>query len=127
VLTQAAVSRFCEGGAYEDHIRRVHRAYRPRMRALLDGLSDHMPKRNVSWTEPQGGYTLLLRVQPSRKMTEEQAMERFVDAGVLPAPGSLYFATPPRGLCFRLCIANVSPEKIAEGCRRLGKALQGIV
>jgi DNA-binding transcriptional MocR family regulator len=127
VLTQAAVSRFCEGGAYEEHIRRVHRAYRPRMRALLDGLSDHMPKRNVTWTKPEGGYTLLVRARPKRRITEEQAMEELRAAGVLPSPGSLYFVAPPRDLCLRLSIANVSPEKIAEGCRRLGKVLGGIV
>ncbi len=127
VLTQAAVSRFCDSGAYEEHIRRVHRTYRPRMRTLLDSLDDHMPKRGVTWTRPQGGYTLLVRVRSRRQVNEEAAMERIHAAGVLVSPGSFYFPNPPKDLCFRLSLANLSPDKIQEGCRRLGKVLKGFV
>jgi DNA-binding transcriptional MocR family regulator len=127
VLTQAAVSRFCNSGAFEEHVRRVHRAYRPRMRALLDGLDDHMPKKGVIWTRPQGGYALFMHVHPKRKVSEEEAMESIRAAGVLVSPGSLYFPSPPKQLCFRLSIANLSTEKVAEGCVRLGKALKGLV
>jgi DNA-binding transcriptional MocR family regulator len=127
VLTQAAVSRFCDSGAYEEHIRRVHRAYRPRMRALLDGLDDHMPKHGVTWTRPQGGYTLLVRVKPRRAISEDDALEQARVAGVFVSPGSVYFPSPPEELCFRLSLANLSQEKIQEGCRRLGKAFKGWV
>jgi len=127
VLTQAAVSRFCDGGAYEEHIRRVHRAYRPRMRALLDGLEDHMPKTRVTWSKPQGGYTLMVRCRLRRKLGEEAALERLRAAGVLVSPGSHYFVTAPEHFCFRLSLANLSEQKIREGCRRLGKALSGLV
>jgi DNA-binding transcriptional MocR family regulator len=127
VLTQAAVSHFCDSGAYEEHIRRVHRSYRPRMRALLDGLGAEMPKRAVTWTHPEGGYTLLARVRPRRKLNEENAMEQIRAAGVLVSPGSFYFPSPPKDLGFRLSLANVSPEKIQEGCHRLGRVLKGWV
>ena len=127
VLTQAAVTRFCESGAYEEHIRRVHRAYRPRMRALLDGLAEHLPDRRVHFTKPQGGYTLLLTIRPRRKLSEERALAVFQSAGVLLSPGSLYFPSPPKSLCFRLSLANLSVEKIQEGCRRLGRASKEII
>jgi DNA-binding transcriptional MocR family regulator len=126
MLTHAAVSRFCESGAYEEHVRRVHRTYRPCMRALLDGLDRHMP-RGVAWSKPQGGYTLMLRVSPRRKLSEDTAMDRLCKAGVLVSPGSFYFAGAPPDLCFRLSIANLLPEKIEEGCRRMGKAIKGWV
>lgn len=125
VLTQAAVSRFCDGGAYEEHVRRVHRACRPRMRALLDGLEAHMPE-GVRWTKPQGGYTLLVEVAARRGVSEDAVMAGLRAAGVLVSPGSSYFARPPRTPCFRLSIANLSPDKIEEGCRRLGKGLKGL-
>ena len=126
-LTQAAVARFCDSGAYEEHIRRVHRAYRPRMRALLDSLSEHLPPRGVHYTKPQGGYTLLLTVRSKRRITEDAVMERLQEAGVLLSPGSLYFPTPPKEICFRVSLANVSVEKIQEGCRRIGKALKELI
>jgi DNA-binding transcriptional MocR family regulator len=127
LLTQAAVSRFCAGGAYQEHIRRVHRTYRPRMRALLDGLEDHMPKTRVGWSKPQGGYTLMVRCSLRRKMSEDSAVEHVRAAGVLVSPGSFHFVTPPADFCFRLSIANLSEAKINEGCRRLGKALARLV
>jgi GntR family transcriptional regulator/MocR family aminotransferase len=127
MLTQAALSHFCQTGAYEEHVRRVHRAYRPRMRALLDGLEAHLPKTGVSWSKPQGGYTLMVGVRGRRKIAEAEAMERLLDAGVVVSPGSLFFPTPPDHFCFRLSLSNVPPSKIEEGCRRLGKALAEMV
>jgi DNA-binding transcriptional MocR family regulator len=127
MLTQAALSHFCQSGAYEEHVRRVHRAYRPRMRALLDGLDHHLPKTGVTWSKPQGGYTLMVQVRGRRKTTEAEAMERLRTAGVVVSPGSLFFPTPPEHFCFRLSLSNVPPTKIEEGCRRLGKAVAGLV
>jgi CubicO group peptidase (beta-lactamase class C family) len=48
-------------------------------------------------------------------------------AGVLVSPGSFYFSKAPKDFCFRLSLANVSPDKIHEGCRRLGNVLKGWV
>ncbi len=127
LLTQAAISHFCQSGAYEEHVRRVHRAYRPRMRALLDGLERHMPKTGVTWSKPQGGYTLLVQARGRRKTSETEAMERLRAAGVLVSPGSQFFPKPPEALCFRLSLSNVPPSRIDEGCRRLGKALSGLL
>jgi DNA-binding transcriptional MocR family regulator len=126
-LTQAAVARFCDSGAYEEHIRRVHRAYRPRMRSLLDGLATHLPKQRVDFSKPQGGYTLMVRTHSRRHVDEEHAFEIIRKAGVLVSPGSLYFTTPPAEFCFRLSLANLNEQKIEEGSRRLGRALTALV
>jgi DNA-binding transcriptional MocR family regulator len=126
IPSQAAIAHFCTSGAYEEHIRRVHRAYRPRMRALLDGLATHLPRRGVAWTKPQGGYTLLLRVHPRRRMDEASALHVMRKAGVWVSAGSLFFSAPTPDLCFRLSVANLSVHKIDEGCRRLGRALREI-
>jgi DNA-binding transcriptional MocR family regulator len=91
VLTQAAVSRFCDSGSYEEHIRRVHRAYRPRMRALLDGLTTHMPKGRASWSKPRGGYTLFVETRSRRQRGEDDAISHLCSAGVLVSPGSFCF------------------------------------
>lgn len=127
LLTQAAVARYCESGAYEEHIRRVHRTYRPRMRALLDGLGECLPKGRASFSKPQGGYTLLLRLASRKRLLEARVLERLRDAGVLLSPGSLYFPSPPAQSCFRLSVANLSVDKIREGCRRIGRTLKGLV
>jgi DNA-binding transcriptional MocR family regulator len=124
VLTQAAVSRFCDQGSYEELIRRVHKVYRGRMQTLLRSLKECMPA-GVTWGEPAGGYTLLLRVRSTAN--EERVLTDVRKAGVLLSPGSLYFSGRPNSLCFRLSIPNLTEELIEEGCRRLGRALGRVV
>lgn len=124
VLTQAAVSRFCDQGSYEEHIRRVHKTYRGRMQTLLRSLKTHMPA-GVTWSDPAGGYILLLRVRS--KAAEERVLADMRKAGVLLSPGSIYFSGQPDDLCFRLCIANRTEAEIEKGCRRLGRVLGRVV
>lgn len=124
-LTQAAVHRFCEAGLYEAHVRRVHRAYRRRMSALLSGLAERMPSRGVEWTKPQGGYTLWLRVtDPRLRGAEEPLHARLLAAGVKLSPGSPFFSQAPAEPHFRICVTSLSEAEISEGCRRLGRVLR---
>lgn len=120
-VVQAAVARFCSSGRYEAHLRRVHKVYRRRMQAMLAGLRENMPP-GVEWTEPVGGYTLWLRVRNSA-VDERTLTARIAQAGVSVTPGSLSFANPPREPHFRLSISCAGEQEIAEGCRRLGRAL----
>lgn len=120
-LGQAALARFCATGQYEAHLRRLHRAYRTRMHAMLRSLATHAPA-GVEWTRPTGGYTLWVRV-PALAMSEEELIAHLWRHGLAVAPGNSFFATPQPSPAFRLSIANLSVPRIAEGCRRLGVAL----
>ena len=104
-VTQAAVARFCEDGRYEQHLRRVHGAYRARMTAMLRGLKQHLPERGVAWTQPAGGYTLWVKTgQASRgrgRASEVPGPPRRRRRGREPLlPGR------PEGLCLRLSVSN---------------------
>jgi DNA-binding transcriptional MocR family regulator len=87
----------------------------------LQSLKAYLPASGVEWTEPTGGYTLLLRMR--RPLPEAKLVEQLRHAGVLVSPGSLYFAKPTDFPSFRLSIANLTEERIQEGCRRLGRVL----
>jgi DNA-binding transcriptional MocR family regulator len=121
-LGQVAMHRFYVNGHYEKHVRRTHRAYRKRMQAMLKGLRRHLPCDGVEWTEPVGGYTLWVHCKGLR-MSETVFQERLIERGVAVSPGSAYFATPPRGVYFRLSCANLREPEIEEGTRRLGTAI----
>lgn len=124
-LAQAAVHRFFETGLYEAHVRRVHRAYRRRMAAVVAGLADRLPSSGVEWTRPRGGYTLWIRVTAPRLAGREQQLhDAILAAGVKLSPGSHFFTRPPAEPHFRLSIASLGEAEIAEGCRRLGRALR---
>lgn len=121
-LAQAAVSRFVAGGGYEAYLRRAHRTYRRRLRALLDGLERHLPP-GCEWTRPEGGYTLWLRL-PTAGGDETTQLARIARAGVRVAPGSRFCLRAPARPSVRLSIACVEEGLIDEGCRRLGLALR---
>src|SRR5680860_787522 len=55
---QAAVYEFCAQGHYDLHIRRMNRIFRKRMQAALTALDRHVPKENIKWTVPSGGYLI---------------------------------------------------------------------
>ncbi len=125
-LAQAAVHRFFATGAYEAHLRQVHKIYRRRMQAMIDGLREHLPKHGVTWTEPQGGYTLWLEVNET-KLGEQALHDRLLAAGVKLSSGRLYYTQAPRHPCFRVSIACLPAEEIREGCRRIGRVLRAAV
>lgn len=119
-LAQATAARFCAGGEFEKYLRRVHRIYRKRMRALLEGLDREMPE-GVVWTRPRGGYMVWLTLPPG--LGEDEMAVRLAEAGVKVSFGRRYFGeTPARGH-IRLSIACVNEAEIRTGCRRLGAAL----
>lgn len=120
-LGQAALARFIATGGYEAHLRRLHRAYRSRMQAMLRGLSAHLPA-NAEWTRPAGGYTMWVQL-PGLRLPEAELVALLRRHGVAVAAGQSFFSTPRRWPSFRLSIANLHEPEIAEGCRRLGAAL----
>ncbi len=126
-LSQAALARFCDEGSYEEHVRRVHKAYRRKMLAMLRGLKQHLPARGVEWTQPAGGYTLWVRVKTKPPMDDLRLWKHLRGEGVIVTPGSLFFPGRPDGTCFRLSVSGPREEEIDEGCRRLGRALARVV
>ncbi len=120
---QAALARFCRQGSFESHVRRVHTAYRRRMSTLLRALRHHLSWPGVSWTEPQGGYTVLVTVEGS-DLCEQELVQRIADHGVAVAPGSWFHAEPPPTLSFRLSISRLDEASIQEMAARLGRALR---
>ncbi len=120
-LVQAAVAKFCTSGEFEAYLRRIHRVYRRRMQALLQGLKRHMP-HGVQWTRPSGGYTAWVTLKDSG-MAESELLERIMREGVKIGPGHRHFANCPATTHFRLSIACVAEKQIEIGCRLLGRAL----
>jgi len=95
------------------------------MSTLVSGLAERMPSRGVEWTKPQGGYTLWLRVtDPRLQGAEQQLHARLLAAGVKLSPGSPFFSQAPPEPHFRISVTSLTETEIAEGCRRLGRAIE---
>ncbi len=122
---QCVMNHFCRAGAYDLHLRRLHRTYRKRLTAALGAMDEHFPK-SVTWTKPMGGYTLWVRMPAA--MTKRRLAEHLAKFGVRVAFGGLFFpeAGASESEYFRLSIGKLNEDEIRGGMSRLGKALKAL-
>jgi DNA-binding transcriptional MocR family regulator len=120
-LLQAAVHRFCERRLLERHLTRVTAEYARRRTLLLAALRRRMPE-GVTWTEPHGGFSLMLTLPAGLDAAALQpaAAER----GVAFTPGPAFFLDGGGERTLRLAFSSVPAARIDEGVRRLAEAIK---
>lgn len=123
-LLQHALAEFLERGLLRAHIDRVTSAYRERRDALAGALAESLPE-GVTFRRPERGVVLWLSLPP--ELDPEIAYEAARLEGVLVSPGSVYNALAPSHGGLRLTYCGESPERLAEGGRRLGRALDRVM
>jgi len=120
-LLQAAVHRFCERRLLDRHITRVTAEYARRRAALLAALRRRMPE-GVTWTEPQGGFALLLTLPAG--LTAPALLPAALERGVAFTPGGAFFLDGGGERTLRLAFSSVAAGRIDEGVRRLAEAIK---
>jgi 2-aminoadipate transaminase len=121
-LIQAAIYHFCRRSLLDRHMERMRLEYRRRRDALLSALSEHAPA-GVTWTRPQGGFSLLVTLPQgleAHSLLPEAARE-----GVLYTPGIFFYADGGGGQQLRLSFSDTPVERIAEGVKRLMQVIGG--
>ena len=111
-------------GYLKAHLRRTVEEYRARRDALVEVLSSGLPK-SVQWTPPSHGVVLWLLL-PSW-MDPAQVLREAEREGVLVTPGVLYSASGHNRRGLRLTYCGESTDRIAEGGRRLCRAIQRVM
>ena len=119
-LIQAAVHRFCERRLLDRHVTRIVAEYRRRRDALLESLRRHMPD-DVRWTEPRGGFSLLLTLPPG--CDAALLLPRALRRGVGFTPGARFFLDGSGEGTARLSFSSVPLRRIDDGVRRLAEAI----
>jgi DNA-binding transcriptional MocR family regulator len=61
VLPQLTIARFLESGGYDQHLRKIRRAYAQKMSALAQAVATHFPE-GTRVTEPEGGFVLWVQL-----------------------------------------------------------------
>jgi DNA-binding transcriptional MocR family regulator len=120
-LIQAAIYHFCRRRLLDRHMERMRLEYRHRRDTLLEALQRWCPAP-VTWTYPQGGFSLLVTL-PSGLDTQSLLPEA-ASAGVLYTPGTLFYADGRGHNQLRLSFSDVPAERIAEGVQRLSSVMQ---
>jgi len=124
-ILQAAVREFCENGAFERHIARMHRVYRKRMAAALQSLRRHIKPEWAEWNEPAGGYLIWLTLKPGPSPDLDWNAV-LAPHGVLAFPGYLFYPSISPAPHLRLSISTLDETEIEEGLERLARALRNI-
>jgi GntR family transcriptional regulator/MocR family aminotransferase len=119
-LIQAAVHRFCERRLLDRHIVRIAREYDRRRMALLAALARHMPE-GVTWTEPRGGFSLLLTLPAD--CDAGALLPRALRRGTSFTPGGRFFLDGSGERTLRLSFSSVPARRIEDGVRRLAEAI----
>jgi DNA-binding transcriptional MocR family regulator len=115
------VGTFMKGGGLTAHIETLRDAYRARRDAMYEALAREMPA-GVTWTRTEGGFFLWLTLPPQADMARVHA--RAAEERVVSLAGTHCFPDERGTHNLRLAFSLQPPDRIAEGIRRLGRALR---
>ena len=106
---------------YDQHLGMLRSAYGAKARTLLAALDRHMPK-GVSWSEPQGGMFVWVRLP--KGMDGEVLLERaLIEERVAFVPGAPFFAEAPAPDTIRLSCSLPTDAQIVDGVARLARLI----
>ncbi len=124
-ILQAALHEFLARGFFDQHVSRMHRVFRKRMRTALDALRTHVDPRWARWTEPRGGYLIWLSPRPVPDAGLDWCAH-LASHGIEVAAGHFFYSSSPAHPHLRLSISTLNEEEIEAGVRRLAAGLREI-
>lgn len=123
MLNQMLVHELLKEG-FSERLERVRRVYREKAQAMLHALDREVPKE-VRYTRPKGGMFVWMELP--KGLSAEGLFRRALEENVAFVPGGPFFANGGGENTLRLSYATLDREGIAEGVRRLGRALKGLL
>lgn len=121
-FTQAIAAEFCAQGHLSRRLPEITALYRRKRDVMLAALDREMPE-GVTWTHPQGGLFLWVRL-PEAMDTEQLLPPAVEEEGVAYVVGSGFHADGGGKNTMRLNFSFPSDGDIAEGVRRLGSLVR---
>jgi 2-aminoadipate transaminase len=123
VLNQILVLELLKEG-FRERLKRVRRVYREKAKAMLEALEKEMPKE-VAFTRPKGGMFVWMELPQG--LSAEALLHKALEEKVAFVPGGPFFALGGGENTLRLSYATMDQARIAEGVRRLGRALRALL
>ena len=120
-LSQAILLRFAESGRLAAHAERVRKAGAERLATVLAACDRHLPQ-GTSFTRPQGGMSLWVRLPEPLDATELLAPAQRENVNYL--PGTLFAISSYQRGTMRLSFGGLSPAYIEAGVERLGRVVR---
>ncbi len=119
-LCQHIILELLRNGVLERHLPRLRAAYGLRRDTMLAALAAHFPAE-ARWTRPDGGLFLLVTL-PAH-VEASALLKPALAQNVAFVPGDDFHLDGHGRNTMRLNFSNATPERIAEGVKRLGRVL----
>jgi GntR family transcriptional regulator/MocR family aminotransferase len=120
--TELAVSYLLEDGEFGAHVRRMHRKYESRRKALFGALKERLGSR-LTFRTPQGGLAVWAKVEGGISPSHWAA--RALERNVVVMDGKQLFFDGRSRPYLRLGFARHREDELVEGVRRLAAAWPG--
>ena len=110
----------------DDYIEKNRELYGKKCKVMVDSMEKYFPKGKVNYTGPDGGIFLWCECPGIEDITPvvDKALEKKV--AIVPGSNFAIDNKAPSNM-FRLNYSSASPEKIEEGIKRLGEALNEVL
>jgi len=119
-FTQYIILDFAAAGHLDPHIEVIRRAYMERRDFMVKMMKRHFPA-GTTWTEPQGG--LFLWVKVAGNLSTSTLLATAIKSGVAYVPGKFFYSEKADDTTIRLNFCNATMENIEEGIKRLAKVI----
>ncbi|EPR44800.1 putative transcriptional regulator, GntR family [Desulfovibrio sp. X2] len=119
-LTQRILARFLADNDLDAHIEVIRREYKARRDCMVDAIREHFPAE-VQASSPEGGMFLWCELPAD--VSSVAVFDKAIACNVAFVPGKPFYVDGTDN-GFRLNFSNSTPERIAEGIKRLGRCLK---
>lgn len=121
-LGQRELNQFMEDYDLDAHIATIREVYRSRRDVMLAAMDTHFPKvEGLTYTYPNGG--LFTWVELPAHMNARELFKKAIEKEVAFVPGGSFYPNGGYENTLRLNYSNMPEEKIKEGIKRIGEAI----
>ena len=117
-LPQAAFADFLSSGGYDNHLRRMRRAFESNIAHMIRTVEMTFPP-GTRVTRPAGGFVLW--VELPKPLASRSLFNEALDEGICFAPGDVFSASGRYGNCLRLSCGHSWDARIENGLMKLGE------
>lgn len=123
-FTQRVVYQYLIDHEVDKHIEKIKEMYRNQRNMMVSMIEKYFPE-NVKYTKPEGG--MFLWVTLPEGLSSMDLFELAIKENVAFVPGQAFYADGSGENTLRLNFSNSDEEKIEEGIKRLGKAINELM
>lgn len=121
-FSQMILAEYMKRGLLDKQIEVIREAYKRKRQVILDAFEEHMPKiEGLSWTRPEGGLFLWVRLPEYMSATE--IFPKAIDRKVAYVIGTAFHCDGSGANTMRINFSFASEEQIKEGAKRLAELI----